>query len=530
MGIYLNPGNAGFTRALRSKIYVDKTGMIEYTNDVLGSEQGYLCVSRPRRFGKSMAANMLCAYYSRECDSEELFSGLQISKAPSFKMHLNQHDVIMINIQQFVRGAGELDNLVSYMEQKILGEIKVVYGNVIDRGETSLPNALTSVYVKDKAQDKGFIIIIDEWDCIFREAKSNERVQKSYLDFLRDLLKDRIYVKLAYMTGILPIKKYGTHSALNIFDEFSMTDSKYLAGYTGFTEEEVKILCDKYHISMAEVKKWYDGYLLDDGLHIYNPKSIVDVMHNRKFRSYWTRTETYEALKIYMDMNFDGLKDAVIAMLGGGKYRINIDKFQNDMTSFKSKDDVLTLLVHLGYLAYEESSHSVFIPNMEIADEFKNAIDGSRGWEQLAGIIRQSEALLEATLNLDERAVEEGISRAHTDGGSILSYNDENSLSCVITLAYFSARKDYTLIRELPTGKGFSDIIFLPRRASDKPAMIVELKWNQSAKGAIDQIKDKQYVQALEEYSGNLLLVGVNYDKKSKTHCCVIEKYSLCEK
>lgn len=527
MGIYLNTGNAGFARALRSRIYVDKSGMIQYTNEVLGSEQGYICVSRPRRFGKSMAANMLCAYYSRECDSSELFAGLQISEAPSYEQHLNQHDVIFLNIQQFLRGAEGLDNLVHYIEKKVLEEIKETYRDLVDCEETHLPDALTSVYVRDKRPNKGFIIIIDEWDCIFREAKSSERVQKAYLDFLRDLLKDRIYVKLAYMTGILPIKKYGTHSALNIFDEFSMTDPQYMAEYAGFTENEVRKLCETYHMDFEEAKMWYDGYVFDSGLHIYNPKSIVDAMYNRKFKSYWTRTETYEALKIYMDMNFDGLKDSVISMLGGGRCRINPDKFQNDMTSFKSKDDVFTLLVHLGYLAYEEDSQTVFIPNREIAGEFENAIESASGWERLSEVIRQSERLLEATLNMDERAVEKGIDMVHTDSVSVLSYNDENSLSCVISLAYFSAQKDYTLIREMPAGKGFADVVFLPRKFSDRPAMVVELKWDQSARGAIEQIKAREYVRALEEYSGNLLLVGVNYVRKTKTHHCVIEKYDI---
>jgi hypothetical protein len=525
MGIYLNPGNEGFARAVRSKIYVDKSELIQYTNDVLGSEQSYICVSRPRRFGKSMAANMLCAYYSRECDSAELFSGLKIAKVPSYSRHRNQYDVLLLNVQQFVRGAGVMENLVPYMEQKILDEIKVKYKDIIRPSEISLPDALTAVYAKDSRQKKGFIIIIDEWDCIFREAKNKEAVQKLYLDFLRDLLKDRTYVKLAYMTGILPIKKYGTHSALNIFNEFSMTDPKSLAEYTGFTETEVRDLCDIYQMDFEETKKWYDGYRFKKADHVYNPKSVVDAMLEREFHSYWSNTETYEALKIYIDMNFDGLKDAVISMLAGSPCRINPRKFQNDMTSFESKDDVLTLLVHLGYLAYDTSTQSVFIPNMEIAGEFEAAIEGSSGWERLADVLKQSESLLKATLNQDERAVEKGIDLVHTDNVSVLSYNNENSLSCVISLAYFSAQKDYTFIREFPTGKGFADIVFVPRKSSDKPAIIVELKWDSSATGAIDQIKKKQYVKALEEYEGNLLLVGVNYDKKTKSHHCRIEKY-----
>lgn len=453
MGIYLNPGNDQFRKILRSKIYVDKSELIAYTNDVIDSDLGYLCVSRPRRFGKSTAANMLCAYYTKGIDSRPLFQHQKIACSPSFSEHLNKHNVIMLNIQQFIRGAQTPENLVNFIEQKILAEVKEQYSNFIKEAENSLPDALTSVYMKAPDCMSGFIFIIDEWDCIFREMKSNEDVQKAYLYFLRDLFKDRVYVKLAYMTGILPIKKYGTHSALNIFDEFSMTDSKFLAPYTGFTEEEVRKLCMDYHMDFDEARQWYDGYIFGNNLHIYNPKSIIDAMRNRRFKSYWTRTETYEALRIYIDMNFDGLRDAIITMVGGGKYPINSERFQNDMTSFKSKDDVLTLLVHLGYLAYDEIMQAVFIPNMEIAGEFRNAIEGSKGWERLAEVIGDSEALLKATLNLDSQFVACGIDKVHTEHVSILSYNNENSLSCVITLAYFYARKNYLLIREFPSGR-----------------------------------------------------------------------------
>ena len=404
MGIYLNPGNEGFATAVRSKIYVDKTKLIAYTNEVLGTEQKYICVSRPRRFGKSMAANMLSAYYSRECDSRNLFSGLAIENDESYKEHLNKHDVLVFNIQQFLSGAGDAGNLVAYMQKKVLEELRQIYGQWIETEEEQLSSALMSIFAKDERSLKGFIIILDEWDCVFRETKDNQKAQKVYLDFLKDLFKDRTYVKLVYMTGILPIKKYGTHSALNIFDEFSMMDQGPLAEFAGFTEGEVKELCTRYNRDFAETQRWYDGYRFADDIHVYNPKSIVDAMRNGKFKSYWTRTETYEALKVYMEMNFDGLKDAIIAMLGGVKCRINPWTFQNDMTSFESKDDVLALLVHLGYLAYGEEQQAVFIPNTEIALEFKNAVEGSKGWEHLADTIRNSEELLEATLNQDAEA------------------------------------------------------------------------------------------------------------------------------
>lgn len=520
MGRYLNPGNRAFQKSIRSEIYVDKTELIAYTNKVLETEQCYVCVSRPRRFGKSMAAKMLAAYYSRGCQSEELFQNLKIIENPSFPEHLNQYDVIFLNMQQFLSTAGSGERLIEYIQTELLKELREEYPAYITSEEQQLVAALEELSAQTQ---RGIVFIIDEWDCIFREKTKDLQVQTAYLDFLRNLLKDRDYVSLAYMTGILPIKKYGTHSALNMFNEYSMTDPGPLAEYVGFTEDEVRELCQRYAMDFDEVKRWYDGYCLDD-LHIYSPKSVVEAMRNRKLNSYWTQTETYEALRIYLDMNFDGLKDDIILMLGGNYCGVNPTTFSNDMTTFWRKDDVLTLLIHLGYLAYDETSQSVCIPNEEIRGEFMNAIEVSK-WQEVIKSVQASKALLEATLQQDTAAVAEGIDTVHMETASILSYNNENALSCVISLAYYSARNDYILIRELPAGKGFADMVFVPRKhAADKAALIIELKWNQSAQGAIAQIKEKQYVKALDGYHGEILLVGINYDKESKKHQCEIEK------
>lgn len=530
MGLYINPGNEAFKISVNDDIYIDQSGILAFTNDRIGKRKRYLCVSRPRRFGKSLTAEMLAAYYDRSCDSGSLFQGLEIAKEDSYAANLNQYDVFSINVQQFLRGAGEPAQLVPYMESQLLQELQNIYGKLCDFNEegflsNNLPMALAALFAREEREKKGFIFIIDEWDCIFREAPEDGQVQKAYLDFLRDLLKDRTYVKLAYMTGILPVKKYGTHSALNIFDEFSMTEPKGLAKYVGFSETEVMGLCNKYHMDFDEAKRWYDGYEFWQVGHIYNPKSIVDAMLENAFQSYWVSTETYEALRVYIDMNFDGLKDAIIAMLGGVSCEIDTGTFQNDMTSFSGKDDVLTLLVHLGYLTYDEKSRRVSIPNDEVRSEFLRAVRSS-GWNEVADAVKASEALLDATLNMDAKGVAEGIDAVHSISTSILSYHDENSLSCVIALAYYSARKDYILIRELPAGKGFADMVFLPRKHCDKPALLIELKWNRSAEGAIRQIKNRKYVQALQDYGGKLLLVGINYDKKNKIHQCEIEQFA----
>ena len=519
MGIYLNPSNIDFQRAINSEIYVDKSQLIEYTNKKLFTEQQFICVSRPRRFGKSMAANMLTAYYSRGCNSEEMFSKLKISKADTFEKHLNRYNVIHINMVNFLERSKSIDDMLDYLRKRLIHEIKKENGDVDCFDWNDLISVLDEIFHEKKIP---FIFIIDEWDCIFREHQNDTDAQKKYLDFLRNLLKDQSYVALAYMTGILPIKKYGKHSALNMFTEVSMTDPREYAEFTGFTESEVEQLCDEYKMPFDETKRWYDGYNLM-GVSAYNPRSVVMSMTGGYFNNYWTSTETYEALRVYIEMNFDGLKDTIIELLAGQKAVIDTTTFSNDMVTFETKDDVLTLLVHLGYLTYDFYTKEVSIPNYEISEQFASTIK-VMGWSEVANSLKLSDELLKSTLNCDAEKVAELIDKAHSDNTSILKYNDENSLSCVISLAYYSARKRYIVERELPAGKGFADLIFLPRKNNSNPAMIVELKYNKSAEGAIEQIKKKQYADSLKDYSGEILLVGINYNKDTKKHDCVIEK------
>lgn len=521
MGMYLNIGNAGF-QSIRKGLYVDKTGLISFVNSTLGTKDKLTCVSRPRRFGKSFATQMLCAYYDKSCDSRELFSDLEIAADPDYETFLNKYDVIYLDITWFISTEKNVKNTVSYLQEQVIEELYSIYPSV--EKESSLPVMLARI-----AEMTGhrFIIIIDEWDALFREAKDDTDLQKEYLQLLRGLFKSSLTDKMieaAYMTGILPIKKYGTQSALTDFREYTMLHPKKLAEYVGFTEDEVKNLCLQYDINFEDTKRWYDGYSFSKMKSVYSPNSVVQAINNEEFGDYWTETETYESLKFYIGLNEDGLKDAIISMLSGNRCRINTRTFQNDISNIKSKDDVLTLLVHLGYLAYDSIRKEVHIPNQEVADEFKNAVEYS-GWEGISAALQTSEDLLEATLRGDAEMVEKEIDAIHSANVSILAYNNENALSCVITLAYYSAQKYYTLIRELPTGKGFADIVFLPGKYTDKPAMIVELKWDQSAQGAIKQIKEKNYSGILNEYAGNLLLVGINYNKKDKKHECVIEKY-----
>ena len=359
---FVNPGNTAFEVAVNSQIYVDKTGLLAYTNSVINTKQALICSSRPRRFGKSITADMLCAYYSRGCESKELFDELKIAEEQDYREHLNKYNVIHINMIDFLSRAASVDDLIDYLQRRLLWDIKKEYLDVDCFDWNDLVDVLETVYSEKKLP---FVIIIDEWDCIFRKYPDNVEEQKKYLDFLRFFIKGKSYVALAYMTGILPIKKYGEHSALNMFDEYSMTNQRELAEFTGFTEEEVKELCVQYDMPYEKMKQWYDGYELK-GVQIYNPRSVVMSLLGRDFDSYWTKTETYEALKKYIQLDMYNLKSLVTRLIAGECVPVNPDKFQNDMTTLESSDDVLTLLVHLGYLTYDFDNKKVAIPNQEV--------------------------------------------------------------------------------------------------------------------------------------------------------------------
>lgn len=519
MGIYLNPGNDLFYSTVTySEIYVDKTMLISFTNKCLFGENKEICVSRPRRFGKSMAENMLTAYYSKGCDSRELFSKFQIAQTPDFEKHLNQYNVIHIDIQQFVSKYSVIKDMVARLTKELLFDVKMEMPDVTLFDETDLVRTLKDVFSQKREK---FIFIIDEWDSIFRVHRDNATAQKEYLDFLRDLLKGQPYVALAYMTGILPIKKYGQHSALNMFKEYAMTNQKRLAEFTGFTEEEVRQLCERYHMSFEQTKQWYDGYNINS-ISIYNPKSVAEAMNEHIFDSYWTQTETYEALKMYIVRNENGLRDKIIRMIAGEHISINTKTFQNDMCTFETADDILTLLVHLGYLTYDFDTKTAWIPNKEVRQEFLNSIQGQE-FQTVNNAIHRSDKLLQLTLSQNAEKVAEMLQEVHCDNCSVIQYNNENSLACVLSLAYYSAQDSYAIYRELQGGEGFADLVFVPRTGNHNPAMIVELKWNQTTGIALEQIKDRNYIRCLKDYHGKVLFVGVNYDKKSKKHTCQFE-------
>lgn len=440
MGRFVNPDSSAFQVALNSKIYVDKTGLISYTNSVLDTTNAYICNSRPRRFGKSYAANMLAAYYSKGTDSEKMFSGLAISRSIDFKKHLNQYDVIHIDIQWFLANCNDANKVVAFITKSVLDELRDLYPEVLTQDTGTIPDALSRV--KERTGQK-FVVIIDEWDVIIRDGAIIENVQDEYLNFLRGMFKGvepTKYIQLAYLTGILPIKKERAQSAVNNLDEFTMLQADELAPYIGFTENEVKGLCEKYNRDFDKVKKWYDGYLLD-GYQVYNPKAVVSVMTKGRFRSYWSETGSYEVVVPLICMNYDGLRNAIIEMLSGSEVKVDTATFKNDPAKIQNRDDVITYLIHLGYLGYNEDSESAFVPNEEIRQELITAVRSSN-WDELIAFQQESRKLLTATLSMDEKQVAAEIDKFHSQYASMIQYNDENSLSSIITIAYLGAMQD----------------------------------------------------------------------------------------
>ena len=527
MGKYVNPGNKAFAIVAGDDTYVDKTGLIEFTNNRIGRMRPLICFSRPRRFGKSIAAHMLTAYYSKGCDSREIFSKLKIAGLSTFEDELNKNTVIFLDMQELRSYASRhniLPQIVQHLQNVVVEELKSEYPTILKDDENDIPHALSEINTQTGEQ---FIVIIDEWDCLFREDKENETIQTEYVNFLRGMFKSAsadAFIKLAYITGILPIKKYGQQSALNNFDEYTMVEPFALAEYVGFTEDEVRTLCESNNIDFEECKRWYDGYSFDEVQSVYSPNSVINAVTKRKFGSYWTKTETYDSLRFYIDTNFDEVRTAILSMLSGEMIEVDPETFQNDMVSIQNRDDVLTLLVHLGYLAYDGSEKSTYIPNEEVRAEFIRATKNSSR-EELSRVIKNSDALLKATLRMDGDEVARRIQLAHQYYTTSQFYNNEQALRMVIMLAYVSRVDDYCDFQELPSGKGYADILFFPKKNSRKPALLIELKWNHSAGGAIEQIKEKGYCEAIQNYGGDILLVGINYDEKAKEHSCLIEKF-----
>ncbi len=535
MGRYINPPSVGFELMLNDGLYVDKTELLAYTNAVMNTPRRFVCFTRPRRFGKTFAAQMLSAFYSKGAQSQHLFEKMKIAHAPRNKFfvaspeydkYLNQCNVIFWDMTHFLReGASKALDL---LQTRLLKELRREFPEVDTSEADTLADMICAI---NDATGETFYIIIDEWDVLFREAKDDVSTQKNYILFLRDLFKDAQVSRSlcgAYMTGILPIKKYGTSSALTDFSEFTMVDPGVLAEYVGFTTEEVQSICLERGTDFAQMQRWYDGYQFHQVGHVYNPNSVLTASLSNRFKCYWTQTETFEALKLYLDLNVEGLKDSVIAMLGGQRCRVDVGSFANDLISVDTRDKVLTLLVHLGYLAYDDDKAEVYIPNEEIREEFvRSFLNGRR--TELVKAVQLSDAILTATLEKNVDRVAELLGQVHLAQTSPHFYANEQALKSVIAMAYLSAMDHYVRFEEIGAGRGYADMLFLPMPGSEKPALLIELKKDQSAQAAVDQIKTRQYTEVLERhrYHGKAMLIGITFDAKTNHHRCAIEETTI---
>ncbi|MCF0183507.1 MAG: AAA family ATPase [Bacteroidaceae bacterium] len=522
MALYINKGNEAFASMLKDE-YVDKTGLIAEINNTLFKERRFTCCSRCRRFGKSMAAKMLSAYYDRSCDSRELFRGLEAERHPDFETHLNKYPVIYVDMTNFMTQFRGNNDIVSIMQKTLLADISSVYTDIrVEEGDDFM-NYLTRVAI---ATGDRFIVIIDEWDAICREFAASSPAMDDYVNFLRRMFKGddamRVFAA-AYITGILPIKKYKTESALNNFWEYSMTLPMVFDRYFGFTRAEVQRLCQKHGMDYEEMVKWYDGYSIGSERSMFNPSSVMKAIAAKDCANFWASTGAFDAVTRYIQMDFDGLKGDIVKMLGGGSCPVSTNSFGNDPNIIRSRDEVLTLLIHLGYLSYDRETRTCHIPNKEVAEEMESAVKDN-GWKLVVDALNDSNDLLNCLLDGEAEEVAAGIQKVHEESASILKYNDENTLSCVINLAFYTARSKYKIIREMPAGRGFADVVFVPWRNVDLPAIVIELKWKKEAVTAIDQIRQKNYPAPLKEYVGEVILCAVNYEKNEKEHTCVIER------
>ncbi|MBR1462132.1 MAG: AAA family ATPase [Prevotella sp.] len=520
MGVFINIGNAGFQRARNSE-YVDKSDLIAVVNKTINTERCFSCVSRSRRFGKSMAAKMLYAYYDQSCDSHKLFADLKIANDPSFEQYLNKFPVIFLDLSDFVTRYRD-ERIVGQMDQQLREDIHKAYPDIpLQDGDDLMDYLVRIVNVRHQQ----FIFIIDEWDAICREFSIGTQAMDNYLNWLRRMFKGGMTMQVfaaVYMTGILPVKKYKMQSAMNNFQEYSMVEPRNMAQQFGFTKDEVRELATKHGMDFDELEKWYDGYQIGDAPSIFNPNSVIQAVEVGRCRSFWASTGAFDTVADYIQMNYEGLRDDIIRMLAGGRCEVDPTGFQNDMSIIRSKDDVLTVLIHLGYLSYDWKESECYIPNREVAGEMVNAVK-INNW-RVASSLDASKRLLLATLDGDEDAVIQGIDAAHDENTSILSYNNENSLACVLSIAYYYACNNYVVHRELASGKGFADIVLIPRKNVDSPAIVLELKYNKDADAAIAQIHRKQYPAKVAEYADRLLLVGISYDRNTKQHTCKIER------
>ena len=548
----LNPTRKNsFTSLVKFKdedIFVDKTDFIEKMSSKINKDTSFIAVTRPRRFGKTVTAQMLLTYYSKGYANTNIFDNLKISNAKSYEEHLNKYDVIYIDMNsikdQYISYKSDqslhidsIDDIVDFLQYMVIRDLKdnKEYAEQINSdpliGKKALSSAL-KVICKHTGEE--FILIMDEWDLIYREYQNELALQEKFIEFLRGLFKSeagKACFALAYLTGILPIKKYNSQSALNNFSEYNMLSPEPYEKYFGFTEDEVAeiVKSPSCKISSQELKEWYEGYKLNC-IDIYNPNSVVSAVHDGKCKSYWSRTSSNKEVVHLINMNFDRIKDDIIHLIEGSTIPFNCETFQNDMVSIDNKDDIFSLLVCLGYLGCVDNGGNnrlAFVPNKEIKTALA-AIVKAQPWFNSIPIIERSESLFKAITSLDGNKTAKIITEIHNSPNvSLLTYNREESMVfCLISGLMWCTEREYECFRELQSGKGNADLIYAPKRSMTLPIMLIEFKYKQSAEEAIAQIKAKEYFSRYRDgdYPNDVLLIGINYDPKTKDHQCLIEK------
>ena len=548
MGSILNPDKENsFIRLVKfkdSEIFVDKTDFIEKMSAKINSQNCLFAVTRPRRFGKTVTAHMLSAYYSKGYAGQNIFDKLEITKKSSFAEHLNKYDVIYIDMntidglfdgysskKQKVDG---VTDLVDFFEYSIIKELKSSskFSECLENHQIGNTGLLETLLAITQDLNTKFIFIMDEWDLIYREYCNDEVLQKKFIKLLKNLFKadgGQVCFALAYLTGILPIKKYNSQSALNGFDEYNMLSPGDYAAYFGFTEDEVAniVKSPNCKVSHHDLKEWYEGYKIK-GVDIYNPNSVCKAVTRNECISYWSGTSSNEEFVRLINMDFDGIKEDIINLIEGDEVTFSCANFQNDMVTIKDKNDVFSLLVCLGYLGCAETKNQyrkvAYVPNAEIKAVLMDIVR-EQNWYERMETIRRSENLLKAIKELDGATVAAIIQEIHNSSAvSLLDYNDEESLTyCVMTGLLWSTLDDYSYHREDQAGKGRVDLVYEPitRR---QPLILIEFKYDDSAEEAIKQIKEKEYFKRYAGQYRNIILVGINYSTKTKDHQCLIEK------
>lgn len=516
MSIYLNTDTAleNYKKLSNSKYFVDKSKIISSLNEIIDTSDCYVCITKPRRFGKSSVLNMLGAYYTKEINSRYIFDKLLISKCKSYLKHINKYNVISISLNKIPEEGKTYEDYISMIRKCLINDIKEQYPSIDINKYYAISDMLTAT--KEK-----FIFIIDEWDYIFSHNLYEEN-QSDFLEFLRNLLKDKPYVSLCYMTGVLPIKKYSVGSALNMFNEYTFLKDRLYSHYFGFTEEEVIELCKlENSVEYKELAEWYNGYITPNGIRIYNPRSVVIALRNGYCDNYWTSTGAMDEVLYYLKYNIADVRNDVIEMVARNPIDIIIDEeYRAGQGNPRTRKEIYSAMIVYGFLSYYEGR--ITIPNKELMKEFERALrDESFGI--VSDMLSKSERILKATLQGDSVTVAKAIDDIHNSEIPILKYNDENSLSCVITLAYLHARNYYKIEREEKSGKGYADFMFHPRK-NGEIAFILELKMNESVDNAIRQIQEKEYAKKFikENENKKILAVAICYNSKNKEHECKI--------